>query len=179
MAVAGEDMRFNLLDYLLLLAIGGSVIAAALKGFTYEVLMLAATVLAIGLAAWKYPALAAHWHGAPTPAVSFLAFLIILAAVLGAAALLARLTRGLVRGVGLGTMDRVFGAGLGLVRGVLVGAAIVLMLVAYPLNPGWVSNSRLAPPLLWVSRAIALALPHGLREHFALGLQAVPLRGMP
>lgn len=165
-------MRWNLLDLILLLAVLGSVVTAAIKGFTYEVVMSVAAVVGIGVAAWKFEALAAL---APSggAAASVAAFVLLFVAVMAAAMLLARLLRGLVRGVGLGLADRAMGAALGTVRGVLIAAALLLMLVAYPFNPRWVGQSRLAPELLWVSQALAWAMPRPLRSRFGAGMALV------
>ncbi|TAN21087.1 MAG: hypothetical protein EPN33_13430, partial [Acidobacteria bacterium] len=60
----------NLLDYILLLIVAVSIVTAAVKGFFYEIWMMAATIAAILLAAWNYEAAAKwlHWIGVPEAA---------------------------------------------------------------------------------------------------------------
>lgn len=162
----------NLLDYALIALVAISVVMAALRGFVYEVWMMAATLIAIAIAAWQYPALAPwfRWLGGE-PATNFAAFVAVVAIVMLVAMMAGRFLRGSVRAVGLGGLDRLLGAGLGLFRGLLLGAALVLILTAYPLRPHWVRGSRLAPDFLWASRALAAVVPQHLAGRFHAAAQ--------
>lgn len=163
----------NLLDLALVAIVALSVVTAASRGFVYEVWMMAATVVAIGVAAWQYPAVVPWlgWIGGEE-ARHFAAFVVVLGAVLLAAMALGRVLRRLLHAVGLGGVDRLLGAGLGLVRGVVLGAVVVFMLVAYPFNPRLVRGSALAPGFLWGSRALARVMPSALEGRFRTGLRA-------
>ncbi|MGH9488430.1 MAG: CvpA family protein [Terriglobales bacterium] len=167
----------NLLDYILLLIMAVSIITAAVKGFFYEIWMMAGAIAAVLIAAWNYRAAAAwfHWTGWPE-AAHFCAFVLILVIVLVVAAVLGRVGRRAVHAVGLKLPDRLLGAGLGLVRGLLLCVAVVAVLVAYPFRPGLVEGSRLAPGFLWGSRALVEVMPSELATRFHQGLTTISAR---
>lgn len=159
----------NLLDYVLILVVAISVITAAIQGFMYEIWMMAATVVAIGVAAWQYSRAAAWfgWLGAEE-ARNFAGFIAVLLLVMLAAALAGRLMRRLLRAAGLGGLDRVMGAGLGLVRGVVLAIVLVFVIMAFPFSPRLMQSSRLAPDLVWGGRALAQVMPLDLASRFEL-----------
>jgi membrane protein required for colicin V production len=161
------------LDWILIGIVSISVIAAAMRGFVYEIWMMLAALAAIVLAAWEYGAVGAHlsWISSD-PARSVAAFAVIVIAVLFVAAVVGRLVRGLLHTAGLGPMDRVLGAGLGFARGVALAAALVLVLTAYPVEAHWVRRSTLAPDLLWGSRALVTVMPPGMVTRFESGVRA-------
>lgn len=171
----------NLLDYVLIGVVAISVLAAAAKGFVYEMWMMAAAAVAVGVAAWQFGAVAAWLESVPLLGSeeirNFVAFALIVVVVLVAAAVSGRLLRGAVRAVGLGWPDRLMGAGLGLVRGALLGVALVAMLTAFPFRPSWVEDSTLAPGFLWGSKVLAAVMPDDLAERFRRGLAKVGAAG--
>ncbi|MGH9533677.1 MAG: CvpA family protein [Terriglobales bacterium] len=157
----------HFLDWVLLIIVLVSVVPALVKGFAYEALMMAATVAAIVLGFWKYPALAAHmgWvHIAPLR--SFLAFLFIFLVVLILAGISARIIRGLVKAAGLGWADRLLGGALGLVRGVVICLVLLVAMTAFPFDLPLVHRSRFAPDFLTVGQAFAVWLPAPMRRDF-------------
>ncbi|MGH9392930.1 MAG: CvpA family protein, partial [Terriglobales bacterium] len=79
---------------------------------------------------------------------------------------------------GLGGMDRLLGAGLGLVRGLILGVALVAVLTAYPFWPRLLTGSRLAPACMWGSRALVLVMPAGLEQDFSNGMARIG-KGLP
>jgi membrane protein required for colicin V production len=163
----------NLLDWILIGIVSISVIAAAMRGFVYEIWMMLAALAAIVLAAWEYGVVAAHLGWIPSEAArSVTAFALVVIAVLFVAALAGRLMRGLLHTAGLGLMDRLLGAGLGFARGVALAAALVLVLTAYPVETHWVQRSTLAPDLLWGSRALVTVMPPGMVTRFESGVRA-------
>jgi len=164
----------NALDYVLLGIVAVSVVTAATKGFVYEVWMMIAAVAAVVAAAWQFPAVAPWLNFLDNPeAQNFAAFALVLLAVLIAAMIAGRMMRGAVRAVGLGGMDRVLGAGLGLVRGLLFAVALVAVLTAYPFRPQLLAESRLAPTLQWGSRALVVVMPGDLEQNFSSGLARI------
>lgn len=167
----------NLLDYILVLIVAVSILTAAVKGFFYEIWMMAAAIAAILLAAWNYEAAAKwfHWIGV-REAAHFCGFILILVLVLVAAAVIGRLIRTAMHAVGLKLPDRLLGAGLGLVRGVLLCMAVLAVMIAYPFQPGLVRQSRLAPDLLWGSRALVHVVPAELATRFRQGVTSLSAR---
>ncbi|MGH9475060.1 MAG: CvpA family protein [Terriglobales bacterium] len=167
----------NLLDYILIVIVAVSVVTAAAKGFFYEIWMMVGALIAIGLAAWQYPAAAAWfgWLGVPE-AAHFCGFILILALVLVAAAIVGRLARKAVHAIGLGLPDRLLGAGLGLLRGLLLCVAVLAVMIAYPFRPALVRHSRLAPDLLWGSRALVAVMPAALATRFHASVNSLTAR---
>lgn len=169
----------NLLDYALVIIVAVSVITAAVRGFVYEIWMMAAAVVALGVAVWQYATVAAWletlgWTSLTgLEARNFIGFVVVLAAVLIVAMLCGRLLRRALRAVGLSLPDRLLGAGLGLVRGLLLAIAVVAMLAAYPLSPRLLHHSRFAPRLLWGGEALAHCVPAALSLRMDQGLAAV------
>lgn len=163
----------NLLDWVLMAVVAVSVIAAAMQGFVYEIWMMAATLAAVVIAAWEYGVVASHLGWLPSPqAQGVVAFVLVVLAVLFLAMMAGRVVRGLLHTVGLGLMDHLLGAGLGLARGVVLSAALVLVLTAYPVQAHWVRGSKLAPDLLWGSRALVIVMPPGMVTRFESGVQS-------
>jgi membrane protein required for colicin V production len=171
----------NLLDYALVIIVAVSVITAAVQGFVYEIWMMAAAIVALGVALWQYGRLAhwfaaLGWNGAAAggpEARHFVAFVLVLAAVLIVAMICGRLLRRALRAVGLSLPDRLLGAGLGLLRGVVLAIAVVAMLAAYPLSPRLLNHSRFAPRLLWGGEALARCVPAQLSLRMDQGIAAV------
>ncbi len=164
----------NALDYALLALVALSALAAAMRGLVYEVWMMAAAVAAVILAAWEYRTAAGWltWIGNPE-ARRFAAFALIVALALAIAAAVGRLVRGAVRAVGLGWLDRLLGAGLGVARGLLLGVALVAVLTAFPVDSRLVQGSRFAPGFLWASRGLAWVMPPELSRKFEAGLAEI------
>ncbi len=170
----------HLLDWILLIIVVLSVVSALVKGFVYEALMMAATVAAVILGIWKYPALAAHMGWVHVePLRSFLAFVFIFVAVLLAAALAARILRKMVKAAGLGMADRLLGGALGLVRGVVICLALLIAMTAFPFDLSLVHNSRFAPDLLTVGEAFSGFLPAQMRHGFQHSLHKLATASAP
>jgi membrane protein required for colicin V production len=167
----------NLLDYALLALVALSALAAAMRGLVYELWMMAAAVAAVLAAAWEYRAAAGWltWIGNPE-ARRFAAFALIVALLLAIAAAAGRMVRGAVRAVGLGWLDRLLGAGLGVARGLLLGVALVAVLTAFPVDARLVRGSRFAPDFLWAGHGLAWVMPPELSHRFQAGLAEVRQR---
>lgn len=138
--------------------------------FDYAVLAIVVLSLAVGLwrglvsellalVAWIAALLAAYHFAAPAgvlfsgwlrdPATQTAAgFVLVFFAVVALAALLRFLLRELLKAAGLGLADRTLGACFGVLRGVLIVLALVLVggLTSLPRQPWW-QEAMFAPPL--------------------------------
>lgn len=137
-------------DYVFLGILALSAAIGVWRGLVSEVMALVAWVLALFLA-WRYAHMAAPLFSSwiVEPAWRHVAgFTTLFVAVLLVAALLRFLLRELLRAIGLGPADRLFGAFFGLVRGLAIALVIVLLggLVGISREPWW-SNALFAPPL--------------------------------
>lgn len=137
-------------DYALLGVLFVSALVGMWRGFVSEV---------ISLLAWAAALIAAWWYGAEAagllagviaePAWRHVAgFALIFITVLILAAFLRFLLRELLKAVGLGAADRMFGAVFGLARGLAIAVAVVMVggLVGISREPWW-SNALFSPPL--------------------------------
>jgi membrane protein required for colicin V production len=165
-------MAMGVADWIILAFLLFSVVGAAIDGFFHEAFHLAGLVVGYLLAAWQYqrmaewfePYLKSPWVG------EMAAFLIIFFAVLLLAGLAGRLARWAMKKAGLSAIDRILGAVLGLLRGVLVVAIVLTAMTAFAPAVRWLDQSQLAPYFLVGGRAAIWLAPSDLRQRFYQGL---------
>jgi membrane protein required for colicin V production len=159
-------------DWVIVAVIVVSVIQAAISGFFHEAFGIAGLVVGYLLAAWNYQRLAARY--APYLKSMWLgeigAFLVIFLAVLIVAGIAGRITRHVVKEAGLSFVDRILGGALGLLRGILIVAVILMSMAAFTPTSTWLEGSELAPYFLVVGRAAIWVAPSELRGRFYQGL---------
>lgn len=119
------------LDWLFATIMAASMLLGAWRGLVYEVLSVLSWVAAFLLAQLFAPEVAGFLPlgHAPQEARHAVAFMVVFIAVVIAGGLLTFITKKLVEAVGLRPVDRVLGAGFGLLRG-----ALLLMVVAIVVN---------------------------------------------
>jgi membrane protein required for colicin V production len=170
----------NLADLLIVVVLVVSVVSAFVKGFFVEIFSLAGIVLGLFIAAANYGGFSL-WvlrvvHN--REAANLIAFLLIALGVMVLASIAGRLLRSLFRGVGLGIVDRLLGAVVGLVEGCVVVTLVLMGIVAFLPRQDWLSNSRLAPVFLTASHGGSQVVPFALGEEIRQGLQALRM-GQP
>ena len=165
----------NIADWIILLVLIVSVIQAASSGFFQEAFGIAGLVFGYLLAAWQYRNLAGHF----APYISsrwlgeMVAFLAIFLGVMVLAGVLGKIVRWLVKEAGLNVFDRFLGGILGLVRGSLLIAIVLVGMTAFTPTSRWLQNSSMAPYFLVVGRAAIWVAPAELRGEFYKGLDYV------
>ena len=165
----------NLADVLIVAVLVVSVVSAFVKGFFLEVFSLAGVVLGLFFAGANYSGFA-PWVMrlvANREAANLIAFLVIALLVMVLAGLVGRALRGLVRGVGLGIVDRIFGAVFGLVKGCIVVTLVLMGIVAFLPRQQWLDSSRLAPVFLTAAHGGSHVVPFELGEKIREGLQSL------
>jgi len=75
-----------------------------------------------------------------------------------------------VKEAGLSWFDRMLGAALGLVKGALIVAVILMGMAAFAPTSRWIEGSQLAPYFLVVGRAAIWIAPAELRARFYQGI---------
>jgi membrane protein required for colicin V production len=159
-------------DWVIVIVVMASVLQAAISGFFHEAFGIAGLILGYLLAAWNYQRLAARY--APYLKSMWLgeiaAFLIIFLAVVIVAGVAGRITRHIVKEAGLSFVDRVLGGALGLVRGILLVAVVLMSMAAFTPTSASLEGSQLAPYFLVVGRAAIWVAPSELRARFYQGL---------
>ena len=164
-------MPFNWLDVLLGAVLLVSLIGAVRNGLTKEIVRMIALVAGIVGGLWWYREAAAYLQPflADENIASFAGFLVILFGSLIAGMILAWALVKILGWVGLRWFDRLLGGAFGLVRGLLVCAALVLALLAFtPLGRSTevIADSKIAPWVLHAAQATSLAAPGNVRQSF-------------
>ncbi len=159
-------------DWIICLVVLLNVVTAAMQGFFSEALTIAGLVLGYIAAAWKYRALAEWFEGFLKNdwLAEILGFLIIFFAVLLLFGLAARVARWVMKESGLSGLDRFLGGLLGLAKGGLMVAVLLMGMTAFAPTSKFLDNSQLAPYFLVVGRAAIWLAPSELRARFYQGL---------
>lgn len=162
----------NIADVIILLVILVSVIQAVSSGFFQEAFGIAGLIFGYLIAAWEYPRLARHFAAYSNSRwlVEIVAFLVIFIGVMLLAGICGRIARWLMKEAGLSALDRFLGALLGLVRGCLLVAIVLVSMTAFTPSSRWLRGSGLAPYFLVVGRAAIWLAPAQLRTQFYQGL---------
>jgi membrane protein required for colicin V production len=166
---------FTFVDWLILIIVLASVVFAALKGFTRELIGMGSMVLAFILASWFYTAAAEPFKDVVKTEnlALFLGFSIVFLGTLIAGILIAWLVSTFIKLAKLQWFDRCLGALFGLVRGWMLGGIILVGLTAFNIQSVSVKNSVLAPYFLPASRMIALVTPSDFKDRFRSGYAAI------
>jgi len=163
----------TLADWFICAVVLLNVVTAAMQGFFSEGLTMAGLVVGYLVAAWKYRGLA-EWLESflKNPWLAeILGFLIIFFAIVLLFGLAARTARWLMKQSGLSGLDRFLGAILGLLKGGLMVAVILMGMTAFTPTSKLLENSQLAPYFLVVGRAAIWLAPSELRARFDQGLE--------
>ncbi len=162
----------NLADWIIILVLLVSVVQAASSGFFQEIFGIAGLVFGYLIAAWQYQHLAGHF--APFISsrwlVEIVAFLAIFLGIMVLAGVLGKIVRWAMKEAGLRAVDRFLGGVLGLLRGCLLVAIVLLGVTAFTPTSGELQNSTLSPYFLVVGRAVIWLAPSELRAEFYKGL---------
>ncbi len=159
-------------DWIIIAVLLVSVIQAASSGFFQEAFGIAGLVCGYLLAAWQYHRVAEHfapylksiWLG------ESIGFLAIFLGVMILAGIAGRIARWAIREAGLSVFDRILGGALGLVRGGLTIAIVLMSMTAFTPTSKWLEGSEFAPYFVLVGRAAVWVAPSELRSKFYQGL---------
>jgi membrane protein required for colicin V production len=159
-------------DWVIVAVIVVSIVQAVSSGFFHEAFGVAGLVFGYLLAAWNYQRLAARFapHLKSVWLGEIAAFLIIFLAVMILAGIAGRIARWIVKEAGLSFVDRILGGALGLLRGSLIVAVVLMSMAAFTPTSKSLEGSELAPCFLVVGRAAILVAPSELRARFYQGL---------
>jgi membrane protein required for colicin V production len=159
-------------DWLICALLVLNVVTAAMQGFFSEALTMAGLVVGYVVAAWQYRSLA-RWFESFLKndwLAEILGFLIIFFAILMLFGIAARIARWVMKETGLSGLDRFLGGVLGLLKGGLMVAVILMGMTAFAPASRLLEGSQLAPYFLVVGRAAIWLAPSELRARFDQGL---------
>ena len=169
--IATPPGTFNAFDFLLLAIIGISTLLAWRKGLIRVLFSLGGLFAGFITASWYFRDLAAQLKPFITDLLlaEVLAFLLIAGLTLAAFAIVGALVRKAFHAIGLGIVDNLLGAGIGLFRGVVFAILTVMGLaVFFPKEP-WLRQSQLCPYFLRGESAVSFVVPEDFRQQMAIG----------
>lgn len=160
----------NLLDYLLLIIVGYSVIAGFMAGFARVGIGIAATICGILFGLWFYrmPAAWIQEYVQSHSAANLLGFFLIFSIIVLAGGLLGRMLSNIFKWVGLSWLDRFLGAAFGFVRGSVLAVAIVTVITAFAPNPPprFIVESKMMPYATAAGHVFAVIAPRELKDGY-------------
>lgn len=164
----------NWLDYVLIAILLFSAVQSFRRGFSREIIGLAATFFAFMLAMWFYGlagSVVSPWVSSARTA-NMIGFFMVIIAVLLLGAAVGWIVSRFLRTVGLSFFDRLLGAAFGLMRGVLISMVLLTAWTAFGAQTmagagsRAVVHSRIAPFVLGASRLFVAAAPMDLKQSF-------------
>jgi membrane protein required for colicin V production len=167
----------NWLDLVFGLIMAASIVSGFMRGMLRIGIGFAATIFGFLCASWFYGSAGEMLRPYVTtrPVANFLGFLLIFASILAIGAVVSTILARIFRAVGLSWLDRLLGAGFGVLRGLLICVVIVMVLLAF--SPAQtrdaVADSYLAPYVVESSRALAAMTPHEIKDGFHDGYEEV------
>jgi membrane protein required for colicin V production len=166
----------NWLDGVLILVLLLSTISAAQKGFTREIIGIAAAVIGLICGIWFY-GLAGSFllpYVSSPQIAHFIGFLIVFLGCVILGSIATSILRRFVKTVGLSWFDRLLGAVFGVARGTLIGLAVITALVAFApavqadSAPVAVAESRIAPYIVAGANVLVSLAPRELKDNFRI-----------
>jgi membrane protein required for colicin V production len=164
----------NWLDYAIVAIFLFSVVQSFRRGFSREVIGLAATFFAFLLAMWFYGlagSVVSPYVGSERTS-NMIGFFMVVIGVLLLGSVAGWMVNRFVRSVGLSFFDRMLGAAFGLVRGVLIAMALLTAWMAFGSHvtagagSKAVVHSRIAPYVVNASRLFVAVAPMDLKRNF-------------
>jgi membrane protein required for colicin V production len=164
----------NWLDMVLVVILCASMLMSARKGFSREVIGLAAAFFGLVFGYWFYGTAGSLFEPyVSSPRIAnLIGFLLVFVAVMLLGGLVGWVVNRFLRTIGLSFFDRLLGAAFGLARGVLIAMALLTAFLAFgPLieagtTPSAVVNSQIAPYVLEASRLFVSIAPMELKASF-------------
>lgn len=159
-------------DILIFIIAGFSAFSGALKGLTHSVFSFGAVIVGLAAAFVFYDDVAAflRWFGASTNVALVVGFLIPIVICVVAGGAISHKLRKTLKKTGLTGLDRLGGAGLGLVRAWLIGSAIFLAVTAFPIKIEAVEKAVTMPVLSIGAQMLVSVASQDLSGKFQKGI---------
>lgn len=160
----------NLLDILLVVILGASVVTGYIAGFARVGIGFIATITGLLFGFWFYgiPAEWFHRHFKSVALSNLMGFFLVFCGCMILGSLIGKLLSKLFKWTGLSWLDRILGGAFGFVRGTLVAVAFVAVLLAFtprPL-PAWMVDSSMLPYAINASDVCADLAPSAIKDAF-------------
>jgi membrane protein required for colicin V production len=156
---------FNFLDILFLTIVILSTLFGIIKGFVRELFSLAFFIIALILSFLYYSDVGTIYSKYLSENIAnFAGFVTIFVLVLIVGALATYFIKKMFVLGPLKTVDRIFGGVFGMVRGILIAALIVFVMIAFRINDNLVRKSSLSPFVLETIRVVFKLTPEKFKE---------------
>lgn len=164
-------------DFVILAVLIAAVFGGFAQGFLRSVFSLAGLFFGIALADWNYARVAAVFR--PIVRIEAVAdcigFLLIALVVMVIANLIGGLMAKTAHGLGLGCLDRLFGAIFGFLQGALLVMVCILVTLAFFPHTRWLSEARLPQLFFGAAHVSAHMGPSDLTNRVREGLNMLEL----
>ncbi len=155
----------NTLDIVLLIILTLSILFGILRGFIKELFSLAFFILALILAFLYYHEVGTLFGERLSRNIAnFAGFLTIFVIILIVGALVTYFVKKLFVLGPLRAVDRILGGVFGLVRGILIVALVVFVMIAFEFNDRLIQTSRLSPYVLETIKTVFKLTPEKFKE---------------
>ncbi|MBC8166430.1 MAG: CvpA family protein [Bryobacteraceae bacterium] len=158
----------NWVDWVLIAMLAGGVVDGFRAGFVRLVIGMVALIVGFFAASWFHGSISGYLlpYVPNQTLATLISCQIIFFGVLVLGAMIAALIVRVFKLVGLTPVDRVLGAGVGLVRASLILVVIAMLIMAFIPNrlPAAVHRSTIAPYIFGTSNAVASATPYEIRQ---------------
>jgi membrane protein required for colicin V production len=167
-------VSWNWLDIVLVLVLLFSTFRSFRRGFSREIVGLAASFFALVLAMWFYGLAGSYVapYVSSARVANLIGFVLVIVGVLIAGTIVAWIVSRFIRTIGLSFFDRLLGAGFGMLRGILITIALLTAYISFGPHaendsaPAAVIHSRIAPYILEASRYFVAIAPMDLKLKF-------------
>jgi len=160
----------SLFDLLVLIILGVSVVTGFIAGFARVGIGLLGAAAGVLFGFWFYGFPAAWLHGfiKSTTISNLLGFFLVFSFFICVAALAGQLLSKMFKWTGLSWLDKLMGAAFGLVRGLLIAAAFVAVVLAFTPKPApnWMVDSKVLPYAMGASNMVAALAPAAIKNAF-------------
>jgi membrane protein required for colicin V production len=160
----------NWIDLLLVIVIGASVLTGLAAGFARVGVGFIAMIVGLFGGFWFYGIVAAYVldYVNSRAIANLVGFFVIFFGVMLVGAIVGRILAKFFKWVGLSWLDRLLGGAFGLVRGLVIAAGMVTVLLAFAPTPppGSVVDSKLMPYVINVSEVFAALTPREIKDSF-------------
>jgi membrane protein required for colicin V production len=159
----------NWLDVVLGLILAFSILGGFAKGIARTGIGFAAVVFGLLCGLWFYGTAGGYMRGfiSSRPLANLLGFFAIFIIVILLGGLIGAVVERLLKFAHLSWLNRLLGGAFGAIRGMLICAVIVFVMMAFTLKPPHaVAHSHIAPYVMSAARVMAYAAPHDVRDSF-------------
>ena len=172
---------FTWIDWAIVIVLAGSALAGLAQGFFRTACSLVGLLFGLSVAAWNYPRVASFLlplvhNETIANAIAFFLIAILISAIFH---LIGSILARALRWIGLGCLDRIGGAVLGLMQGVVLVTIAVLIAVAFFPDASWLNESRLPRQFFGALNIGTHITPDELAERLRKGLRLLEQESPP